>query len=91
MEQNRSVAVPPWLAYLDRVPLSEERIIPIRETRERAGVSSDMQLLRMERRGVFPPRCKVNATSAQHRNAAAGHSFRQVLAWIMWRLASASA
>ncbi len=81
----------PWAKFLDQIPIDQEFFVPLRETVRRSGVASNMQLLRMEKQGVFPKRTKLNADRVDQKTAAAGHSNRELLAWTLWRLAARDA
>ena len=91
MSLSPALSAPPWAVYLDQIPLADEQSLTTKQTLELVGIGSDMQLGRMERRGDFPGRYKLNPAVAEVPNAAVGHSKRNVLAWVLWRLASASA
>ena len=91
MPANPALPSPPWAEYLNLIPVSDEQSLTTKQTLQIVGIGSDMQLGRMERRGDFPGRYKLNPAVAEVPNAAVGHSKRNVLAWVLWRLASASA
>ena len=67
---------------------TESRILRPPQTVRVSGYSN-MQLLRLEKAGLFPKRFKLNP--AGPKNGASGHYYREVVSWVEQRGASRNA